>query len=131
MVSALNIDGLLKKKYILIGIGALVVGFFLLKPDIPIGWYKDLKKKFETEDVNLKKQIDSIQELRKTEKENLTLALEQKDSQLMAISQELEIARQRIKVYDKELSNYRNAGFDERFELFTGLVSGKDSLSGD
>jgi len=116
---------LLKKKYIFIGIGALIVIFVILRPDLPLGWYKDLKQKFETEDLSLKRQIDSIQEVRKTELESLNL-----DAEIMVVSKELEIARQRIKIYDKELSDYRNAGFDERFRRFTELVTQKDTISG-
>jgi len=121
---------LLKKKYIFIGIGALIVIFVILRPDLPLGWYKDLKQKFETEDLSLKRQIDSIQEVRKTELESLNLAIAQKDAEIMVVSKELEIARQRIKIYDKELSDYRNAGFDERFRRFTELVTQKDSIQG-
>lgn len=118
----------MNKKYIFIGIGVVLIALVLIFPNLPKRFLKQLINDYEDEYKAKVRQLDSIQNIRVKDSINYADALHIKDSELNEIQNRLDNANSKIRYYEKELHDYRNGNFNERFGKFTDLITVTDSL---
>ena len=101
--------------------------FYMVKPNAYKRFYKLFNKELEQREVVSKKVYDSIERVRRYDRERYAELIKMKDMEIDNVRNELLQEKQRAKRYAKELDNYRRGDFDERFIKFTSLVR-KDSI---
>ena len=82
----------------------------------------------QEDDKKLQTSIDSILNLRVIDKNKFESALKQKDKQLQNISIELQQANNKVRRYEAQIIDYRNGTYNERFIVFTKLVTETDTI---
>ncbi len=117
-----------KSTKIILGIVAMVILYFVLFPSLPIKFLKDIKQSLQVEDKRLQTQIDSINNIRIIDKNKYDSALKHKDTQLKNISLELEQANRKVRRYELQIIDYRNSTYNERFVVFTKLITEADAV---
>lgn len=113
---------------IIITIIGLTVLYFVLFPSLPIKILKDLKESLQEDDKELQTEIDSILNLRKIDKNRFDSEIKKKDIQLQSISIELQQANQKVRRYELQIIDYRNSTYNERFLVFSKLITEADTV---
>lgn len=114
-------------KIIIASVGMTVL-YFALFPSLPIKILKDLKESLQEDDKQLQTQIDSIKNLRVIDQNKFESALKNKDTQIQNISIQLQQANNKVRRYELQILDYRNGTYNERFIVFTKLVSETDAI---
>lgn len=104
---------------IIIGIAAVIILAVIFRSS-PSEKIRDLaKKELQKKELTHKRTLDSIQNLRESEKTELLDWLKQVDYELEQIKNKYHQQNQKIKSYEKELATYRNGDYDERYGVFS------------
>lgn len=117
---------------ILIAVAIVLTIVSLMEPNIGLKYFRKLIGDYKVNDIRLAKEIDSLRAVKTRDSIRYMEALQEKELQY-----EYEISKaqdnynrlnKRFKQNEKELDNYRNSSFDDKFRLFSGAVIGKDTV---
>lgn len=102
----------------------------LIKPGWPKRFYKRLISDYEARDLELAREIDSLKQVNSLERERLNDSIYLLNENLIDITYDLQQAKKENQRASRRLRDYRFKSYDERFKLFTKLISETDSISG-
>lgn len=113
------------KKNVLVVVGiavliALIVWVFT--PNLPKRIWKKLRKQIIVEQGISQKKYDSLEAVRQTQYLKYIDDLEAKDRQILEIKNRYENEKLKRQIYQKELENYRNSNFDDKFDVFSNTI---------
>ena len=116
-------------------IGGLIIAIILLlaiKPNIAKKLYKKAIDNFNTVDAELVKELEELKSIKEKDsiyyEEALRLKDEYYEREIIEANEKYYWLNNKYKQNEKELDNYRNASFDDKFILFSGAITGKDSI---
>ncbi len=118
----------LNKTNIIILLVVATIAYFVFQPSLPKKLLEIIRKSLVVEDETLKKQIDSINNVRLIDKNKYESDLRAKDIEIQQVSVELKKANVKIRRYELQILDYRNGTYNERFVVFTRLITETDSI---
>lgn len=112
---------------IILAIAAVVILAILFRTNASKKFRDLFKKDLQEKQLVYKRKYDSLQKVRKQDSISYIEAVRDMDRDIDILKNKLELQKQKSKIYEKELAAYRRSDFNERFRLFSNLVT-KDSL---
>lgn len=117
---------LIKNNYkLILAIVAVLILAFLFRPQPEPDALKEYRKKLEQKEKQHKKEYDSIQNVRKKEKQSYKQLIADREYQIEILNQRLDRALEKIAEDEKPITNYP-VDFDERFVIFSDFVTYKN-----
>ena len=117
---------------ILIGIVIVLIIAVSIGPNRAKKWYKKIIGEYEVVDKDLQKKIEDLNKQREKDSIRYAEAIRMKELEyefeISQANEKYDRLTKRFRQNEKELDDYRNSNFDDKFELFSNAVIRKDTV---
>lgn len=118
----------LNKTNIIILLVVATIVYFVFEPSFPKKLLERIKKELVQDDTNLRKEIDSIKSSIIVDREKYLEDIFEKNQEIYDITLRLKDAKLKIQRYELQILDYRNGTYNERFVVFTKLITEADTI---
>lgn len=118
----------INKKNIIILLVLITIVYFVFQPSLPKKLLERIKKELVQDDLELRKEIDSIKSSIIADKEKYLEDILQKNKEINEVTLRLKDAQLKIRRYEIQILDYRNSTYNERFVVFTKLITEADTI---
>lgn len=118
----------INKKNIIILLVLITIVYFVFQPSLPKKLLERIKKELVQDDLELRKEIDSIKSSIIADKEKYLEDILQKNKEINEVTLRLKDAQLKIRRYEIQILDYRNSTYNERFVVFTKLITEADAI---